>query len=64
MMDNETWAIRCLEVATAELARQKGSGFPAWVKRVSWAASGIYLGMTRAAIKEARHEPSFSLSGF
>jgi hypothetical protein len=95
IMDDQAWAIRYIEVATRNWwPGKKVLVSPAWIERVSWAASKVYVGLTRVAIqgapeylesapitrtyedqlyfhygrppywlREAEHEPSFSLSG-
>jgi hypothetical protein len=95
VIDDEAWAIRYIEVATRKwLPGKKVLVSPAWIERVSWADSKVYVALSRDAIKhapeyivsrpltrdyeerlylhygrppywlhEAKHKPSFSLSG-
>jgi hypothetical protein len=54
VMDDEAWAIRYLEVATRNwLPGKRVLISPAWVDRVSWAASKVSVGLTREAIQNA-----------
>jgi hypothetical protein len=53
VIDDESWAIRYIEVATRNwLPGKKVLVSPAWMERVSWADSKIYTGLSREAIKE------------
>jgi hypothetical protein len=60
VIDDETWAIRYVEVATRNwLPGKKVLVSPAWIERVSWTDSKVYAGLTREAIKDA---PEYLLS--
>jgi hypothetical protein len=53
-VDDEAWAIRYVEVATRSwLPGKKVLVSPAWIERVSWADSKVYVGLSREAIKDA-----------
>jgi hypothetical protein len=53
-VDDESWAIRYVEVATRNwLPGKKVLVSPAWIERVSWADSKVYAGLSREAIKDA-----------
>jgi hypothetical protein len=53
-VDDEAWAIRYAEVATRNwLPGKKVLVSPAWIERVSWGDSRIYVGLSREAIKNA-----------
>lgn len=52
IVDDETWAIRYLEVATKNWwPGKKVLISPAWVERVSWEESKVFVAVTREAIK-------------
>jgi hypothetical protein len=52
IVDDETWAIRYLEVATKNWwPGKKVLLSPAWVERVSWEESKVFVAVTREAIK-------------
>jgi stress response protein YsnF len=52
IIDDEAWAIRYIDVATKNWWPGKKVLFsPAWVERVSWTDSRVYVGLTREAIK-------------
>jgi hypothetical protein len=54
VMDDEVWAIRYVEVATRNWwPGKKVLVSPAWIERVSWMDSKVYVGLTREAIKGA-----------
>ena len=54
VMDDEAWAIRYIEVATRNWwPGNKVLVSPAWVERVSWTDSKVYVGLSREAIKTA-----------
>jgi hypothetical protein len=54
LMDDEAWAIRYLEVATRNWwPGNKVLVSPAWVERVSWTESKVYVGLSRKAIQNA-----------
>jgi hypothetical protein len=54
VIDNETWAIRYIEVATRNwLPGKKVLVARGWIERVSWMDSKVYAGLSREAIKEA-----------
>jgi len=53
VVDDEAWAIRYMEVATRNwLPGKKVLVSPAWIERVSWTQSKVYVGLSREAIKE------------
>jgi len=52
VVDDETWAIRYLEVATRNWwPGKKVLVSPAWIERVSWSESKVYVHLSREAIK-------------
>ncbi len=52
LVDDETWSIRYLEVATKNWwPGKKVLLSPAWVERVSWEESKVFVAVTREAIK-------------
>jgi hypothetical protein len=52
ILDDQTWAIRYLEVGTRNWwPGKKVLVSPAWVERVSWEESKVFVGMTRSAIE-------------
>jgi hypothetical protein len=52
ILDDEAWAIRYIEAVTKNWWPGKDVLFsPAWIKRVSWTESKVYVGLTREAIK-------------
>jgi hypothetical protein len=54
VLDDEAWAIRYMEVATRNwLPGKKVLVSPAWIERVSWVDSKVYVGVTVDAIKTA-----------
>jgi hypothetical protein len=54
VVDDEAWAIRYIEVATRNWwPGKKVLASPAWIERVSWEKSEIYVGLTREAIQSA-----------
>jgi hypothetical protein len=54
VIDDETWAIRYIEVATRNWwPGKKVLVSPAWIKVVSWEDSKVYVGLSREAIKDA-----------
>jgi hypothetical protein len=54
VVDDEAWAIRYIEVATRNwLPGKKVLVSPAWIERVSWTNSKVYVGLSREAIKDA-----------
>ena len=54
IVDEEAWAIRYLEVATRNWwPGNKVLISPAWVERMSWTESKVFVGLSREAIKEA-----------
>ena len=60
LVDDETWAIRYIEVLTKNWwPGKKVLVSPAWIQRVSWTESKVYVGLWRDAIKSA---PEFSES--
>ena len=53
-MDDETWAIRYIEVATRNWwPGKKVLVSPAWIQKVSWVDSKVYVGLYRDAIQTA-----------
>ena len=53
IVDEEAWAIRYIEVATRNwLPGKKVLVSPAWIERVSWADSKVFVGLTREAVKD------------
>jgi hypothetical protein len=53
VVDDEAWAIRYLEVATRNWwPGKKVLVAPAWIERVSWTDSTVYVALTREAIKD------------
>jgi hypothetical protein len=60
VVDDEAWAIRYIEVATRNwLPGKKVLVSPAWMKRVSWTDSKVYVELSRKAIGDA---PEYLLS--
>ena len=54
VIDDEAWAIRYIEVATRNwLPGKKVLVAPAWIKRVSWTNSKVYVGLSCEAIQDA-----------
>jgi hypothetical protein len=54
VVDDEAWAIRYIEVATRNWwPGKKVLVSPAWLERVSWTTSKVYVGLSREAIKDA-----------
>ena len=52
VMDDEAWAIRYIEVATRNWwPGKKVLVSPAWMERVSWPESKVYVGLSREAIQ-------------
>jgi hypothetical protein len=52
IFDDDSWAIRYVEVATRNWwPGKKVLVSPAWIERVSWDDSRVYTGLTRAAIQ-------------
>jgi hypothetical protein len=52
VVDDEAWAIRYIEVATRNWwPGKKVLVSPAWIERVSWPDSKVYVGLSREAIK-------------
>ncbi len=53
-LDDEAWAIRYIEVATKNWwPGKKVLVSPAWIERVSWEDSKVYVGLSRETIKNA-----------
>ena len=53
VVDDEAWAIRYIEVATRNWwPGKKVLVSPAWIERVSWTESKVYVGLSREAIKD------------
>ena len=54
VVDDETWAIRYLEIGTRNWwPGKKVLLSPAWIDRVSWMESSVYAGLSREAIENA-----------
>jgi hypothetical protein len=54
VLDDETWAIRYIEVATRNWwPGKKVLLSPAWIQRVSWLSSKVYVAVSREAIQTA-----------
>jgi hypothetical protein len=54
VVDDETWAIRYIEVATRNWwPGKKVLVPPAWIKSVSWAESKVYVDLDRETIKNS-----------
>jgi len=54
LMDDESWAIRYIEVATRNWwLGNKVLVSPTWIERVSWAESRLYAALSREAIQSA-----------
>jgi hypothetical protein len=54
VIDEEAWVIRYIEVATRNwLPGKKVLISPAWVEKVKWEDSKVYVGLTREAIQSA-----------
>jgi hypothetical protein len=54
VLDDEAWAIRYIEVATRNwLPGKKVLVSPAWIERVSWMDSEVYIALSREAIESA-----------
>ncbi len=54
IVDDEAWAVRYVEVATRNWwPGKKVLVSPAWIARVSWADSKVFVGLSREAIKDA-----------
>ena len=52
VVDDDAWAIRYMEVATRNWwPGKKVLVSPAWIERVSWTESKVYVGLSREAIK-------------
>jgi hypothetical protein len=53
VVDDEAWAIRYIEVATRNWwPGKKVLVSPAWIERVSWTDSRVYVGLSRESIKD------------
>ena len=53
VLDDEAWAIRYIEVATRNWwPGKKVLISPAWIERVSWTDSKVYVGLSRETIKD------------
>jgi hypothetical protein len=60
VMDDETWAIRYIEVGTRNWwPGKKVLVSPAWIERVSWADSSVYVNLSREIIQSG---PEYSES--
>ncbi len=54
VVDDEAWAIRYIEVATRNWwPGKKVLVSPAWIERVSWTDSKVYVALSRKAIQDA-----------
>ena len=54
VMDDETWAIRYLVVATRNWwPGEKVLVSPQWIERVSWSESKVFVNLSREAIKQS-----------
>ena len=54
VLDDETWAIRYIEVATRNwFPGKKVLVSPEWIDGVSWEESKVRIALTREAVKEA-----------
>jgi hypothetical protein len=54
VLDDETWSIRYMEVATRNWWPGKKVLFaPGWIQRISWMSSKVHVGLTRQAIQSA-----------
>jgi hypothetical protein len=54
IVDDEAWAVRYIQVATKNWwPGKKVLVSPAWIERVSWEDSKVYVGLTREAIQSA-----------
>jgi hypothetical protein len=54
ILDDQTWAIRYLEIATRNWwPGKKVLLSPAWIQRVSWIGSKVYVALLREAIQKA-----------
>jgi hypothetical protein len=52
IVDDQNWVIRYIEVATRNwLPGKRVLVAPAWIERVSWEDSKVYVGLTREAIR-------------
>ncbi len=52
ILDDESWAIRYMEVATRNWwPGKKVLVSPSWIRRVSWTDSTVYVGLSRKAIQ-------------
>jgi uncharacterized protein YrrD len=53
IMDDQAWAIRYIELETANWwPGKKVIVSPEWIERVSWATHTVYVGLTRQAVKD------------
>jgi len=60
VVDDETWAIRYIEVDTRKwLPGKKVLVPPAWIEGVSWTDSKVRVGLSREAVKEAPEYDEF-----
>ena len=60
VVDDETWAIRYMEVATRNwLPGKKVLVSPEWIEGISWSNSRVRVGLSREAIKEAPEYDEF-----
>jgi hypothetical protein len=62
IIDDETWAIRYLVVATRNWwPGKKVLVSPQWIKRVSWSESKVFVNLSRDAIKRSPEYTEASL---
>jgi hypothetical protein len=61
IVDDEAWAIRYIEVATRNWwPGKKVLVSPAWIERVSWADSKVYVGLSRETIQSGPEYVDFT----
>jgi len=53
IIDDETWAIRYLVVATKNWCLEKVLISPKWIENVSWEEREVAIGLSRETIKAA-----------
>ena len=62
IVDDEAWAVRYIEVTTKNWwPGKKVLVSPAWIERVSWEDSKVFVGLRREAIKDAPEFVDFTL---
>jgi len=63
VLDDEAWAIRYIEVATRNwLPGKKVLVSPAWIERVSWPESKVFVNLPRETIRQAPEYGAESLN--